>query len=58
MFPVNYVFPGNLICIKGFGFFIFFLLGHQVFDQVLTRIEEFVDFTLYYNGYYDFIGKK
>ena len=56
MFPVNSVFPGNLICIKGFGFF--FLLGHQVFDQVLTRIEEFVDFTLYYNGYYDFTGKK
>jgi hypothetical protein len=26
--------------------------------QVFERTEDFVDFTLYYNGYYDFIGKN
>jgi hypothetical protein len=58
--------PGNLISTKSsrFFFFIYFFYGDLVRKgikssiQVFERTENFVDFTLYFNGYYDFIGNN
>jgi hypothetical protein len=53
--------PGNLLCTKSFRLFFFYDLvrkGIKSSIQVFERTEDFVDFTLYYNGYYDFIGKN